>query len=157
MRRSDREITDFSAIIDVIKRCDVCRIALNDGDFPYIVPLNFGMSIEDEKIVLYFHSANEGKKLDLIARDNRAAFEMDCAHELVTDEATGNCTMNYECVMGQGTVEILSEAEKLPALRILMSHYRKADFPFNESVIPKTTLFKLTVASVTAKARKKRI
>lgn len=55
MRRSDREIKDFDEIIEVINKCDVCRLAINDGDYPYIVPMNFGLNIEDGKVVLYFH------------------------------------------------------------------------------------------------------
>lgn len=43
------------------------------------------------------------KKYNLIARDNRASFEMDCAHRLVTDEEQGNCTMEYKSVMGRGS------------------------------------------------------
>ena len=49
MRRSDREIKDFDEIIEVINKCDVCRLAINDGDYPYIVPMNFGLNIEDGK------------------------------------------------------------------------------------------------------------
>lgn len=30
MRRSDREIKDFDEIIEVINKCDVCRLAIND-------------------------------------------------------------------------------------------------------------------------------
>ena len=52
MRRKDREITDFNEIIEIIKKCDVCRIALNDEDFPYIVPLNFGLDIQGEQVFL---------------------------------------------------------------------------------------------------------
>lgn len=40
MRRSDREIKNFDEIIEVIKKCDVCRLAVNDGECPYIVPMN---------------------------------------------------------------------------------------------------------------------
>ena len=65
MRRSDREIIDKKEIIEIIRKCDVCRIVLNDKDYPYIVPLNFGMDIQDGKIVFYFHGADEGKKYDL--------------------------------------------------------------------------------------------
>ena len=46
MRRKDREIKDFNEIIEIIRKCDVCRIALHDGDFPYIVPLNFGLDVQ---------------------------------------------------------------------------------------------------------------
>ena len=68
MRRSDREIKDFDEIIKVINKCDVCRLAINDGDYPYIVPMNFGLNIEDGKVVLYFHCASEGKKLELLKK-----------------------------------------------------------------------------------------
>ena len=72
MRRKDREVTDFSEIIKIMKNCDVCRLALNDDGFPYILPLNFGMAVNEDKITLYFHSALEGYKVGLIQKDNRA-------------------------------------------------------------------------------------
>ena len=40
MRRKDREITDFQELVRIMEQCDVCRIALNGGGFPYIVPLH---------------------------------------------------------------------------------------------------------------------
>ena len=61
MRRKDREITDKQDILEVMRKCDVCRIALHDGDYPYIVPLNFGLQVENDMPVLYFHGALEGK------------------------------------------------------------------------------------------------
>lgn len=48
MRRRDREITDKQEILEVMRKCDVCRIALHDGDYPYIVPLNFGLQVEND-------------------------------------------------------------------------------------------------------------
>lgn len=75
MRRKDREITDFNEIIEIMKKCDVCRIALNNEEFPYIVPLNFGLDIQGDQVFLYFHSAMKGKKLELIAKNHCAAFE----------------------------------------------------------------------------------
>ena len=84
MRRNDREITEFSEMTDVMKRCDVCRLALNDEEgYPYLLPLNFGMEETDGRVTLYFHGAKEGKKYDLIRKDARASFEMDCSHRLV--------------------------------------------------------------------------
>lgn len=154
MRRKDREITDFNDMLAVIDRCDVCRLALNDNDYPYIVPLNFGADARGEQVTLYFHSAMVGTKLELIRRDNRASFEMDCGHELVLENDTGNCTMTYESVIGRGTIEFVPEEEKTAALRILMRHYRSEDFPFNEAVVPKTEVFKLTVSSMTGKRRR---
>ncbi|MDE6313883.1 MAG: pyridoxamine 5'-phosphate oxidase family protein [Lachnospiraceae bacterium] len=156
MRRSDREIKNFEDIIRVMEKCDVCRLAWNDDEYPYILPLNFGMEVSDHKITLYFHGALEGKKYELIQRDKRASFEMDCSHRLVTDINDGNCTMEYESVIGRGMIEIVEEEEKYNALCTLMKHYHQEAFPFNKAVIPKTTVFKLTVESVTGKVRMKK-
>ena len=93
MRQENREIKEFNEIIEVMKNCDVCRLALNDDEYPYILPLNFGMEIVDGKVNLYFHSALEGYKADLIKKDNRASFEMDCKHQLQYFEEKGYCTM----------------------------------------------------------------
>lgn len=156
MRRKDREITDLNEILSVMQKCDVCRLALHDEPYPYILPLNFGMEVEGEQITLYFHGANAGKKYELIARDPHVGFEMDCGHMLVLDEAQGNCTMAYESVMGTGIIEIVPDTEKEAALRRLMAHYRAADFPYNPKAIPVTTIMKLTVNAVTGKRRVKK-
>lgn len=156
MRRSDREVKEFKDIVAIMEKCDVCRIALNDNGYPYILPLNFGMSVKDEKIELYFHGAMEGTKYDLIAKDNRASFEMDCEHNLLTNMERGNCTMEYKSVIGQGHIEMLSDDEKYDALCILMKHYHRGEFPFNQEVMPKTKVFKLVVEKVTGKIRVKK-
>jgi len=157
MRRSDREIKDRREIIDVMERCDVCRIALNDEEgYPYILPLNFGMEAEGEKITLYFHGASEGRKYELMVRDNRVSFEMDCGHRLVTDEEKGSCTMYYESVIGQGRMKMVPEEDKYRALCILMKHYHREDFEFNQSVMPRTKVFKLEVEQLTGKVRGKK-
>ena len=154
MRRSDREIKEFDDMVEVIKKCDVCRLALNDEGYPYIVPLNFGMEIKQGQVVFYFHGANEGRKLELIAMDNRASFEMDCSHKLVTDLAKGMCTMEYESVIGRGRIEMVPEEEKYHALCVLMGQYHAEKFPFSKAAIPRTTVLKLTVEHMSGKHRK---
>ncbi len=156
MRRSDREVKEFKDIVAIMEKCDVCRLALNNNGYPYIIPLNFGMTVKDSKIELYFHGAMEGTKYDLIEKDNRVSFEMDCEHGLVTELEQGNCTMDYESVIGQGHIEMLSDDEKYDALCILMKHYHQEEFPFNKALIPGTKVFKLVVEKVTGKVRMKK-
>lgn len=156
MRRKDREIKDQNEMIHIMEKCEVCRLALNDDGYPYILPLNFGMQLENGNIVLYFHGANDGTKYDLIARDNRASFEMDCAHELVMDESKGACScgMKYESVVGRGMIEIVAEEEKTEALNVLMKHYhKKENFSFSPAMLARTKVFKLIVSQITGKAR----
>lgn len=102
MRRADREITDFDELITVMRGCDVCRLALHDEPYPYILPLNFGLEVNGGTVRLYFHGADTGTKYDLIARNPNASFEMDRGHGLILDDEHGNCTMTYESVIGQG-------------------------------------------------------
>lgn len=154
MRRSDREVTDFFEMVSIMEKCDVCRIALHDTEYPYILPLNFGMEIENEQVVLYFHGALEGKKYDLMEKDSRVSFEMDCEHQLVTSEEKGSCTMEYECVIGRGIMEYVPEEEKYNALVCLMRHYHKEDFSFQKEVMAQTKVFRLIVQEITGKRRK---
>lgn len=156
MRRKDREITDFNEIIGIIKQCDVCRIVLHDEDYPYIVPMNFGLDVQGQQVYFYFHAAMQGKKLDLIQKDNHVTFEMDCQHQLVFDENRGNCTMEYASIIGQGTIEIVSSEEKYNGLKILMRHYHAEDFKFNKDMMKVTTVLKLTVKNMTGKRNMRR-
>lgn len=155
MRRKDREITEFDEIVKVMKKCDVCRVAFNDGEYPYIVPLNFGMEAEGGQITLYFHGAGEGRKYELIEKDNRASFEMDCSHKLIADREGCRCTMGYESVVGRGRIKILPEKEKLEALNALMEQYHEEEFPFRKEVADRTTVMKLVVEKVTGKRNRK--
>ncbi len=155
MRRADREIKEVSEMIEIMKRCDVCRLALNDEGYPYILPLNFGLKVKDGKVTLYFHGADKGKKYELIAKDNRVSFEMDCSHRLVSSKETGHCTMEYESIIGKGKVKIVSEEEKMEALTVMTDHYHEEHFEFNTKAVPRTIAMKLVVEEMTGKRRMK--
>ena len=153
MRRKDREITDFNEMIEIVKKCDSCVLALNEEGFPYLIPMNFGMDIEDGQLYLYFHCASEGKKLELIRKDNRAGFEMDCEHKLVLQEEEMECTMGYASVIGQGTIEFVAEEDKLQALKVLMRQYRSENFQFDTRMLKVTTVLKMKVIHMTGKRK----
>ena len=156
MRKSNREIKDVNELLEVMKHCDVCRIALNDNGYPYILPLNFGFEVLDGNIKLYFHSAIEGYKWEVIARDNRASFEMDCEHELQYFEEQGYCTMAYESVIGRGRITELNEIEKAGALQKIMDHYHIENSYYNPAAISRTRVYVLTVESMTGKRKIKK-
>ena len=154
MRRKDREITDRDEIISIIRKCDTCRLAIHDEPFPYIVPLNFGMEDKDGQLTLYFHSAQSGTKLDLLKKNNRVSFEMDCGHAIIMYEERMSCTMGYESVIGTGTVEFIEdEEEKNRALKILLSQYHAEDFAYDTEMVRVTAVYCLKVATMTAKRR----
>ena len=154
MRKSDREIKSKEEIIDIIKRCDVIRLAFNNGDYPYILLLNFGFEVKNDIVIFYLHSALEGTKVDIMKKDNRASFEMDTKHELQYYEERGYCTMSYESIIGRGRIRILPEDEKMNALKKLMGHYHKSeDTYFNPAAISRTLVYSLEVEEMTAKRK----
>jgi nitroimidazol reductase NimA-like FMN-containing flavoprotein (pyridoxamine 5'-phosphate oxidase superfamily) len=116
MRRRDREITGFDNIIKVMKACEVCHVAFHDDEYPYVVPLTFGLEVKDNNAVnLYFHGAKEGRKHDLMKKNNKVSFVMEDTNGIVTGPQVGECecTMEFESVMGTGTIEYVAEEKKL--------------------------------------------
>lgn len=107
MRRKDREITDYTQMLEMLDGCDCCRLGLIDNGAAYIVPLNFGYANQDGKLTLYFHSALEGKKIDLMKQQSVVSFEMDQKHALMEGAIACDYSYHYECVMGQGKIHIL--------------------------------------------------
>lgn len=157
MRRSDREITDHAEIMAVIKKCDTCRLAFNDDQtgYPYILPLNFGFEEDAEgSVTLYFHGASAGHKYEVMCRDPRVTFEMDCNHRLVSNEEKGYCTMEYQSVIGHGRIAILQDRDaKMKALTILTDNYHLQHFAFNPAAVDRTTVMVVQVEGMTAKQR----
>ena len=90
--------------------------------------------LKNGQLYLYFHSAKVGTKLDLIRKNNKVTFEMDCEHNIIMYDERMSCTMGYESVIGHGIVEFVEDENKITALKILMRHYHEEDFKFNEKV-----------------------
>ena len=156
MRRSAREVSEMESIAAVLEAADVCRIGLYADDEVYIVPLSFGYELGgDGSLTLYFHCADEGRKLDMMALNPEVCFEMDTGHDFVPGENEAcESTMKYASIIGWGRIEALTEKdEKIPALIAIMKHYSKEEsYRFNEELLERTTVLRLTARSFTIKA-----
>jgi nitroimidazol reductase NimA-like FMN-containing flavoprotein (pyridoxamine 5'-phosphate oxidase superfamily) len=82
MRRKDKEIADINEKMSIIEECKFCRLGLSENNYPYVIPINYGYTYENETLTLYFHGAIEGKKIDIIQKNNNACFEIDCDTKL---------------------------------------------------------------------------
>jgi len=156
MRRKDREITARNELIDILKKADVCRIAINDSPAPYIVPLNFGYRWDDN-LVLFFHCAPGGRKLELLAVNDSVCFEIDTDHELVKGEKPCDWGMKYKSIIGSGKItEVIDKNEKIAALDAIMNHFGLTDAKkeYDESVFSKTKILRLVVSEISGKQRK---
>ena len=153
MRRDDRAVTDSNRIDEIIRACDCCRLGFADGGESYIVPLNFGFCREGENRVFYFHGAAEGRKLELARRLGRASFEMDTGHQLRVGTQGCSCTLAFQCVMGTGTVEILSDREeKRSGLQAIMEQNTGRDgWTFPDKAVDETAVLRLLVETISCK------
>lgn len=149
MRRSDREITDYDDILEIVKRCDVCRVAMFDEQYPYIVPMNFGYKVEDDcALIIYFHGAKQGKKHDLLSKNNHVGFEMDISKPY----EKGTITMQYESLVGFGDMEVIDEeSERIDAHLAILKHYNDDDVQVSAEMIRNTCMLKLNVKHITGK------
>ncbi len=149
MRRKDKEIKDTEVIESIIKRATVCRIALSENNVPYIVPLSFGYKDN----CLYFHSAPEGRKIDIIKQNNNVCFELDIDCELVKKpEDPCSWNMKYHSVIGFGKAFFVGELEeKREALNIIVGHYSDDSYEYPVNEVNKVAIIKVEIESMTGK------
>ncbi len=148
MRRSEREITDPAVMENVLSKAKVCHLGMCDDEQPYVVPMNYGY----ENRTLYFHSAAEGQKLDILRRNNRVCFQVDTDAEVVVGDTGCNCRTRYRSVVGFGRATFIEDAaEKRRALAVLMRHYASGTFVFPDDAVAKTCVFRVDVARMTGK------
>jgi uncharacterized protein len=149
MRRNDKQIIDTAEIEDILSRALVCRLALCDDGWPYIVPLCFGYKDN----TFYFHCANQGKKLDIIRKNPNACVEVDIDHKLVAqDQDACKYGFGYKSVIAFGKAEVLIDLEaKRRALDIIMQHYSKGQFTYIPESLDGIVIIKMQVDEMTAK------
>jgi nitroimidazol reductase NimA-like FMN-containing flavoprotein (pyridoxamine 5'-phosphate oxidase superfamily) len=148
MRRTEKEIKDRAEIDAIIRSSQVVRIGLSDDGQPYIVPICFGYDGE----ALYVHCAKEGRKLDIIRKNNKVCFEFDIALGIIEAEQACGWGMKYKSVMGTGTAQIITDVNGIQhALKLLMAQYSDRTFTFPNEMLDRTAVVKIEIESITGK------
>jgi len=149
MRRSDKQITDAHEIRDILKSNTVCRLAMCDGDSPYLVPVDYGF----DGTSIYVHSAGAGRKIDVLGRNSAVCFEVTDSVSTVTSQTACGFGTRFRSVIGFGTVSLLeAEEEKREALlEIMHQHTGKREWEIPASRLQSVTVLKINVDSVTGK------
>ena len=154
MRRKDREITDYERILSIVDACQIVRLGLADGDFPYIVPVNFAYQVREGQLYLYIHGAMAGRKYALLSARPRCSFEMDLPLGLCCLPEKKDVTMRYQSVMGQAEARFLTGDERQRAIDdiIMQRDPRTRNFVYNKTAVEKTAVVELHVMALSAKA-----
>jgi len=149
MRKANQEIKDEQVISEILSGGSICRVAMLDGDLPYIVPFNYGYSNGS----LYIHSAPEGKKIELLGRDNRVCFEVEQNIRVIKGERACDWTTRYRSVVGYGTIDILTDhSSKQQGLQVIMAqHGAPEQTDFSPKSMDRMVILKLTITSMTGK------
>ena len=146
------EITDQTIIEEILSKSDICRLAMVDGDQPYMLAFNYGY--RDGKI--YIHCAREGRKIDVLKQNNRVCFEIEQGVELVKHKKACGWATRYRSLVGYANVEILTGfVEKEDALKVIMVHNgAEGEINFEEKAVNATAILKLNITEVVGKQSK---
>ncbi|WP_277057772.1 pyridoxamine 5'-phosphate oxidase family protein [Trichlorobacter lovleyi] len=150
LRRKDRRIAETEARA-LLQRGEygVLSLCSADGE-PYGLPLSY--CVLDNAI--YFHCALEGRKLAMLADNNRASFCVVGATEVVPEKFS----TRYESVIVSGRVSEALDAEKQHGLEGLTDkycpEYHDKGLQYIASDAARTRVFKISIDTICGKARR---
>jgi nitroimidazol reductase NimA-like FMN-containing flavoprotein (pyridoxamine 5'-phosphate oxidase superfamily) len=149
MRRTDKEITSLDQIHAIVRDCEICRLGLAVDGEPYVVPVSFGFNGES----VFFHTARQGRKIDMMTANPRICVQFERNVELVTDdEEACSWTFQFESVIGFGSVtELVGEAEKARGLNRIMQHYSGREWSFGGPHMSATRVWRVDLDILTGK------
>ena len=140
-----RDLTFRPEIEAIIENCESCNLAMAGGDgMPYVVPMNFGY----EEGYIYMHSAQRGRKIDIMRQNPNVCVSFSTDHQLrwVNEEVACSWGMKYRSVLAFGTVEFIEDYdEKVKSLKVIMKHYSDREFEFNAPAVNDVLVFRVKV------------
>lgn len=174
MRRKDREMNrEFAeAVIDKAKY-GVVSILDDGSEVPYCIPL----SIVRDGGVLYFHSAKEGRKVDLLSKVGKVRvvfvgevqvpdlYSKEELDEMVQDNEktiqliSSVFTTQFESAVVTGTItEVKDLEEKVLALRLICEKYTPEKMDYFDHAVksgePRTNIYRIQIETLTGKRKK---
>lgn len=149
MRRKEKEIADPAALEAVIAAAAVCRVAMCDGDRPYVVPMCFGYADG----VFYLHCAREGRKLEILRENANVCLEVEEGVSVTPGKTACDWGMSFRSVMAFGRAETVDDpAERRRGLDLITARYAPAvrtEYP--EGMLARTVVLRVKADRMTGK------
>ena len=155
-----QEITDINEIDAVLNDAQMCRIALLDGDKPYIAPMLFGYCLSGGNPEFYFRCGEKNELIDIIKKNNKAAFEIDRLYEVVPGEKNQSLfEAAYEFVGGTGTIEFITGIDKITGFSHILKKYNKngGECNISEQILNSFAVLKLTATQIFCKKQSRAV
>jgi len=118
MRKADQEITSPEELRAILAGARYVTMAMSLEDEPYLVTVSHGY--DEERNVLYFHCAPEGRKMDIL-RENPRVWG-----EAIRDGGVepAECEQRYATTQFRGRVSFPEDpGEKRHAIEVLISQF----------------------------------
>lgn len=148
LRRKDRLMADRADIDAVLNEGRVMRLALADGDTPFVVPVFFAYDGE----ALFFHSAKAGTKIDILKRNPKVCFEVSVDHGIIESDKACDFEARHRTVIGFGRAEFVDDAaQKTAALARIVARFTDRRFEFPEANLKTTAVVRIAIESMTGK------
>ena len=148
MRRREKQITERAELHRILREARMCRLAVSEGDRPYLVPLTF--ALDGDHLVL--HAARAGRKLDVLRRNPAVCFEVEEGVEVAPAKAPCGFGMRYRTVIGQGEVEFVEDpAERARLLALFGPRYGAPDHPLPDAEVKRSCVLRVRVLELTGK------
>lgn len=135
----------------IIAKCDVCYVGMTDTEgFPYVIPFNFGY----KDGIIYLHSAQHGKKIDILKKNPSVCivFSTDHILKFQSEQVACSYSMHYRSVQAFGKVEFVEDTEKkVEILNIVMSNYTDRNFNYNAPSLREVCTYKVNIERFSGK------
>ena len=154
MTKREYHITDEQEIRRILDTARVLRLGISVDNVPYIIPLNYGYTLEEGKLTLYLHSAVKGNKLELLRKNPNVCFELDCDNIPFEGKVACQYGLSYHAISGRARATLVEDVEeKKEGMSILMKTQTGKDFTFNERLVSIVAVIRLDVTEYKAKYR----
>lgn len=133
IRRKEKAITDSQEMIAILRQSKYVTVAMCLEDEPYLATLSHGYDVG--RNCIYFHCAREGKKIDILRKNNRIWGQALQDNGYVP----GKCDHLYATTQFKGRVTLITdEEEKKHALKVMINQLEdEPDEVFAEQVTDK--------------------
>ncbi|MFQ6793482.1 pyridoxamine 5'-phosphate oxidase family protein [Thomasclavelia sp.] len=103
----EREVVEVEFIEEMLKMFHHVNVGINGEDgYPYVVPLNYGFEINEDKLIVYTHFMKRGLKVDLIKKDPRVCLEFSAFNDFPDRKYKGHYH-DYRSVIAKGTMKLV--------------------------------------------------
>ena len=128
MRAKSSQITDSGEIRELLENCGICRLGFSERGTPYVIPINYGYTYENDIISTYYHSSREGRKLDILMDNPLVCFEADRVIRLDPDKNPDRNAVVWESIIGTG---IMREVTDFNEKRLMLGNMMKVFIRYN--------------------------